>query len=173
MRALVRWISTVVVVLLAAVPALAGKVGFLDTQRAVQGVQEGRRQLAILDAWATQKGDEVAALKNRVDQLTRELDEQRRVASAEAVTRLEGDLLKAQRALEDSRRIVRREFDDKQRELLAEVANRVRNVASEYAAANGFDAVFALDSQPLVYVSDSAVITDAVIRLYDERYPVE
>ncbi len=66
-----------------------------------------------------------------------------------------------------------REFDAKQRELLAEVATRIRNVASEYAAANGFDAVFALDSQPLVYIADSAIITNAVIRLYDEKYPVD
>ncbi len=172
MRVLARWILTLVVVC-AALPAVAGNVGFLDTQRAVRSVKEGQRQLAILDAWATKKGDEVEALKNRVDQLTRELAEQRRVASAEAIARLEGDLLQAQRAFEDSGRNVRREFDDKQRELVAEVATRVRTVASEYAAANGFDAIVSLESLPLVYLADSAVITDAVIRLYDERYPIE
>ncbi len=29
-----------------------------------------------------------------------------------------------------------------------------------------------LESQPLVHIANSAVITDAVIQLYDERYPV-
>ena len=46
-------------------------------------------------------------------------------------------------------------------------------MASDYAEANGFDAIFMLESQPLVYIVDSAVITDAVIRLYDERFPIE
>ncbi|MCJ7753785.1 MAG: OmpH family outer membrane protein [Thermoanaerobaculales bacterium] len=172
MKALGRWISTVVV-MFAAVPAVAGNVGFLDTQGAIRGVQEGRRQLAILDVWANQKSDEVEALKNRVDVLTRQLTEQRPIASQEAIERLEADLLQAQRDFEDAGRTLKRDFDAKQRELLSEVAIRVRNVASEYAAANGFDAIFALDSQPLVYIADSSVITNAVIRLYDEKYPVE
>ena len=51
MQALARWISVLVIVA-AAAPAAAGKVGFLDTQGAIRGVAEGRRQLAILDAWA-------------------------------------------------------------------------------------------------------------------------
>jgi Skp family chaperone for outer membrane proteins len=172
MKALGRWISTVVLVC-AAVPAVAGNVGFLDTQGAIRRVQEGRRQLAILDAWANQKSDEIEAMKARVDQLTRQLAEQRPVASEETIARLEGDLLQAQRNLEDAGRTLQRDFDAKQRELLADVAVRVRNVAGEYAAANGFDAIFALDSQPLVYLADSSVITDAVVRLYDEKYPVE
>jgi hypothetical protein len=55
---------------------------------------------------------------------------------------------------------------------LAQVATRIRDLAGEYAAANGFDAIFMFESTPLVYVAESAVITDAVIRLYDQRYPV-
>ena len=58
-------------------------------------------------------------------------------------------------------------------ELLDQVATRVRDIASEYAEANGFDAIFPFESQPLVYVSESLIITEAVIQLYDERYPVD
>lgn len=172
MRVFARSISAFVVVF-SALSAGAGTVGFLDTERAIQGVAEGRRQLAILDAWANQKSDEVEALRDRVTALGRQLEEQRPVASEETIARLERDLLQAQRDLEDAGRTLRRDFEAKQRELLAEVAVRVRTVASEYGASKGFEAIFALDAQPLIYIADSAVITDAVIRLYDERYPVE
>jgi Skp family chaperone for outer membrane proteins len=172
MRVNIRWIVGIVVAALAA-PVAAGNIGFMDTEGAIRGVQEGRRQLAILDAWANQKSDEVEALRNRVADLSRQLDEQRQIASAEAVAKLEADLLQAQRDLEDAGRTLRHDFEAKQRELLAEVAIRVRTVAGEYGEANGFDAIFSLDAQPLVYIADSAVITDEVIRIYDERYPVE
>ncbi len=172
MKALAGWISTLFVVFVAA-PVAAGNVGFLDTEEAIRNVQEGKRQLAILDAWAGQKSDQVGGLENHVAELTQQLRSQRAVASEETTARLEKDLLQAQRDLEDAQRVVRREFEVKQRELLAEVATRIRDVASEYAAANGIDAVFALDTQPLVYIADSAVITKAVIRLYDEKYPVD
>ena len=52
------------------------------------------------------------------------------------------------------------------------VATRVRDLAGEYASSNGFDAIFMLESQPLVYIANSAIITDAVIKLYDERFPI-
>ncbi len=172
MQALARWISALVIVA-AAAPATAGRVGFLDTQGAIRGVAEGRRQLAILDAWANQRSDQYEAVQQRVTELGRQLEAQRPVASAETLARLERELVQAQRDLEDAGRNLRRDLEAKQRELLAAVATRVREIASEYAAANGFDAVFSIEAQPLIYIADSVVITDAVIRLYDERFPVE
>ena len=163
----------VFVVVVAAIPAMAGNIGFLDTDGVIKTVKEGRRQLEALNAWANQKSDEVEAVRDRVARLNQQLNSQRAVASADAIRQLEKDLLQAQRNLEDAARVLKAEFDGKQDELLTPVAVRVRDVATEYAEANGFDAIFPLDEQPLVYVAKSAVITDAVIRLYDERYPVD
>jgi len=172
MQVFVRWILVLVAVF-AAIPAVAGKIGFLDTERAIKTVKEGQMQYQALDAWANERSDDVEAMQDHVAELTRQLNAQRNVASSDAVNQLETDLLQAQRDLEDAGRALRRDFDAAQRELLAQVATRVREVASEYAAANDFDAVFMFESQPLVYVADSAIITNAVIRLYNEKYPVD
>jgi len=151
---------------------MAGNVGFLDTERAIKTVKEGQRQLQILDEWATQKSNDVEQMQSRVAELTQQLNAQRTVASADAIRKLEDNLLVAQRNVEDAGRALQRDFEAKQRELLALVATRVRDLAGEYASANGFDAIFMLESQPLVYIANSAVITDPVIQLYDERYPI-
>jgi len=172
MQTFVRWILTLVVVF-AAIPVAAGTIGFLDTDRAIKTVREGRIQYQALDTWASQRSDEVEAMQNRVAELTRQLESARAVASAEAIRKLENELLQAQRDFEDAARSLQPDFERKQRELLSEVAAKVRNVAGAYAEANGIDAIFMLESQPLVYVAESAVITDAVIRLYDERFPIE
>jgi Skp family chaperone for outer membrane proteins len=160
-------------VICAAIPAAAGNIGFLDTERAIKAVKEGQRQLQILDDWANQRADEVERIQSRVAELTQQLNTQRTVATDEVIRGLEDDLLKAQREFEDAGRALQRDFDAKQRELLALVATRVRDLAGEYAEANGFDAVFMLESQPLVYIANSALITDAVVRLYDERFPID
>lgn len=172
MRINVRWIFTCAAVL-AAIPAVAGNVGFLDSERAIKTVKEGQRQLRILDEWATQKSDEVETMQGRVTELQQQLNAQRTVASTEAIQQIEIELLQAQRAFEDAGRTLQRDFEAKQRELLSQVATRVRDLAGEYAAANGFDAIFMLESQPLIYIAESSVITDAVIRLYDERFPID
>jgi Skp family chaperone for outer membrane proteins len=172
MQAFVRWILILVAVF-AAIPAVAGKVGFLDTERAIKTVKEGQRQYQALDAWGNQRSDEVEAMQDHVAELAREFNAQRAVASSDAIGQLEKELLQAQRDLEDAGRALQRDFDVAQREFLARVATRVREVASEYAAANDFDAIFMFESQPLVYVADSALITNAVIQLYNKKYPVD
>ncbi len=172
MQIIVRWI-VILFAVFAAIPAVAGNVGFLDTEGAIKTVKEGQRQYQALDAWANQRAEEVEAIQNRVTELTQQLNTQRTVASTDAIRQLERDLLQAQRDLEDAGRTLQRNFEAKKMELLARVATRVRDLAGEYAAANGFDAIFMFESQPLVYVAESALITDAVIRLYDERFPIE
>jgi len=172
MQIIVRWI-TVLTAVFAAIPAVAGNIGFLDTERAIKTVKEGQRQFQALDAWANQRAAEVEAIRNGVTELTQRLENQRTIASTDVIRQLENDLLKAQRELEDAGRTLQRDFEAKQMELLARVATRVRDVAGEYAAANDIDAIFLFESQPLVYVSESALITDAVIRLYDEQFPIE
>jgi Skp family chaperone for outer membrane proteins len=172
MKNTVRWMLTVLVVC-AAIPVVAGDVGFLDSERAIKTVKEGQRQVQILDDWANQRSDEVERMQTRVAELAQQLEGQRSVASDEAVRALERELLMAEREFEDAGRTLQRDFEAKQRELLALVATRVRDLAGEYAVANGFDAVFMLESQPLVYISNSVIITDAVIQLYNERFPVD
>jgi Skp family chaperone for outer membrane proteins len=171
MQVFVRGILTLVATF-AAIPVVAGNVGFLDSERAIKTVKEGQRQLRILDEWATQKSNEVETMQGRVAELQQQLNAQRTVASTEAIQQIEKELLQAQRVFEDAGRTLQRDFEAKQRELLSQVATRVRDLAGEYAAANGFDAIFMLESQPLIYIAESSVITDAVIRLYDERFPI-
>jgi Skp family chaperone for outer membrane proteins len=156
-----------------AVPTLAGNVGFLDAERAVASVEEGQRQLQALEAWANPKRQELQTMQNRVAELTQQLNTQRTIASAEAIGELESELLQSRRAFEDAGRAFNRDLESKQNEFLAQVATRVGSVASEYAEANGLDAVFVLNAQPLVYVAEGADITDIVIQVYDEKYPID
>ena len=171
MHIITRWILVCVAVC-TAIPTFAGDVGFLDAERAVGSVKEGQRQLQALEAWGSPKRQQVEALRTRVADLTQQVAAQRNVASADVIKELENDLLKARRDFEDVGRAFNRDMESKQNEFLSQVATQIGAIASEYAAANGFDAVFVLNAQPLVYVADSVNITDAVIKLYDERYPI-
>jgi Skp family chaperone for outer membrane proteins len=163
----------VVLTICVALPAAAGNIGFLDAERAVGSVKEGQRQLQALEAWANPKRRELESMQTRVAELTQQLNAQRTIASAEAISQLEKELVQARRDFEDAGRAFNRDLESKQNEFLAQVATRVGTVASEYAAANGFDAIFVLNAQPLVFVAEGADITDTVIKVYDEKYPVD
>ena len=94
------------------------------------------------------------------------------MAAEEALQQLKEQELDARRVYEDAARSFQRQLEAKQNEFLGDVAVKVGTVASEYGEANGFDAIFVLNAQPLVYLSESADLTDTIIKLYDERFPV-
>ena len=95
------------------------------------------------------------------------------MAADDVLRELDNRAREAARRFEDERRSFQRELEQKQEEFLADVAVKVGAVASDYGRANDFDAIFVLNAQPLIYVADAADLTETVIRLYDERFPVD
>jgi Skp family chaperone for outer membrane proteins len=159
--------------LLVAATATAGKIGFVDAERAVATVKQGQAKLKELDEWARPERERIEGLRTRVTDLRTRISQQGDVASADSLQSLRDQELQARRAYEDARREFERQLDQKQNELLGDVAVKVGTVASDYGRANDYDAIFVLKAQPLIYVADSADLTDLVIRLYDERYPLK
>ncbi len=156
-----------------AAPAAAGKIGFLDAERAVATVDEGKVQVQAFQDWAVPRREQIEQLRSRVAELSSQLEAQRNGGSADAVSKLETDLIRARRDLEDAGRSFNRDFEQKQDEFLGEVARKVGEVASEYGRENGFDAIFLYNAQPLAFIAEGANVTDIVIERYNQRFPVE
>lgn len=166
-----RW-WTIPILLMAATVAGAGSVAFVDAERAVTQVDEGRRQLAALERWAEPRRQQVAELEGRLGEVRGRLSKQAAVASEETLAKLRAEETEVRRQLEEARRQFERDLGRKQDEFLADVAVKLGAVASAYGREQGFDAIFVLNAQPLIYVAESADVTDTVIRLYNERFPV-
>lgn len=159
------------VVLSTTTAAFAGKIGFVDAERAVVTVEQGKVKAAELEAWAQPERQKVEALADKANAARQQLTAQARVASPEILAQLQEDDRRATRAFEDARREFERKLERKQNEFLADVAVKVGQVAGDYAKANDFDAIFVLKAQPIIYVAPAADLTDTVIRLYNERFP--
>ena len=170
-----RNIGILVIMLMAVAvgPASAGKIGFVDAERAVMQVEEGQSKVKQLEAWAQPQQKRVEDAAARVAEIRQEITRQRSVGSKETLDRLGRDELDARRLFEDAKRNFERDLSAKQDEFFAEVALKVGRVASDYGKANGFDAILVLKAQPIIYISDEANLTDLVIRLYNQRFPVQ
>ena len=166
-----RHAAMLATLLLITTPVIAGSVGFLDAERAVASVKEGQTKLREFEAWAEPERQRVEALRTKMNDLRQQINQQAAVAAEESLEEMRQQEVDARREYEEAARAFQRQLETKQNEFLGEVAVRVGTVASEYGEANGLDAIFVLNAQPLVFVSDSADITDTIIKLYDERYP--
>ena len=153
-------------------PAFAGKIGFVDAERAVMQVKEGQAELKKLEQWVQPQREILERGAAKVNEVRERINSQQAVASAETLEALQREELDARRELEDLQRKFDREAEAKQQEFFGSIAKKVGTVTSDYGKANGYDAIFILQAQPLIYINEAANLTETVIRLYDERFPV-
>jgi Skp family chaperone for outer membrane proteins len=169
-RVIVPIIVTLLV--LAALPVSAGKIGFVNAEQAIAAVEEGQAKFAELKEWQAPYTARLDQLRDQILALRQQLSSAQATASPEELKQIEDQELVARRAFEDERREYERELEVKKNEFLAGIAAKIGEVGSEYAEANGFDAVFLMTGQPMMYVADSADLTPIIIELYNERFPV-
>ncbi|HVN75179.1 MAG TPA: OmpH family outer membrane protein [Thermoanaerobaculaceae bacterium] len=148
------------------------KIAFVYVQRALAASEEGKARLKDLDTWARPRQDELAKLDKEINDLKGELIAKQGVASDDAIADLNKRIVAKQREFEDKQRTGKRDFESRQQALLKELGGKLQDLINKYADENHYTAVFIFNPDQLAYLSRSADITDVVIKLYNERYPV-
>jgi len=148
------------------------KIGFVDVERALASTGEGRAQLKALDEWARPRRDEINRLGQELSDLQREIMSKQGAASEDALADLNRQYVAKKRELEDKQRDAKRDFDQRQTTVLKELGGKLQDVITKYADTNRFTAVFILKTDELAYLAKTAELTDIVVKLYNERYPL-
>jgi outer membrane protein len=162
----------VVSLLLGAGVASAAKIGFVEVERAIATVEEGKVAFRALEEWAQPRRNALEALGREVSELQQQLQQQAGVASREALERMQQQLRDLGRRFEDEQRAFARDLDVKQNELLRDVARKINVVVTDYGTENDYEAIFIFKDRTLIYLSDGANLTDLIIGLYNERFPL-
>ncbi len=156
---------------LGAAPAFAGKVGFVEVERAVATVKEGQRALKKLEAWAKPKRHEVTQIQLEAQKAMDRVKKEASVVDEDTLKKLRDQAIEAQRRAQDATREFNRELDERQTQVMAELAQKMRKVVEDYAKAHDFDVVFVFKPGTVIYMKDSVDLTDVIIREYDQRFP--
>jgi len=151
----------------------AVKIGFVDVERAIAMIDEGKNQARGLEEWARPRQEELAMLGKEINDLQGEIQSTRGVASEEQTADLNRKLISAQRAFEDRQRVSKRDFEEKQEQILKELGGKLQEVIATWAAANKFTVVFILKGNDVAYLAASADVTDTIITLYNEKHPIK
>ena len=171
MRDVLSWIL-VIAMCLCAGTAVAGKIGFVEVERAVVTVDEGKAKLKELEEWSLPRRQHLEDLRGRDAELQQNLAQQRTVATEDALKRIQEEQIEARRRLEDAVLQFKRDLDAKQNEALQDVARKLNIVITDYAEANDYEAVFIFKDRTLIYLDETAELTETVIRLYNQRFPL-
>jgi len=163
--------------LLAQAPAAgtggAGKVAVINVQAAIANTAEGKQASAELQTQFSPRQTELQNLQKQIEDLRQRLQAGANTLSPEEQARLQrqGETLtkQAQRKQED--------YNEDVQNALGEVRDRIGrklvDVLDRYARENSYSAIFDSSSQasPVLYAQND--VTQDIVKLYDQAYPVK
>ena len=159
-----------------ATPAAAStKVGAIDVQAAIVATAEGKQASAELQSKFAPRQTELENLNKQINDIRQRLQAGANTLSPEEQGRLQrqGELLTRQ--LERKQNEYQEDVNAEQGEVIDRIGRKMVDVLNRYARENGFVAVFNSSAQnsPLIYKSEQIDITQDIIRLYDQAYPIK
>ncbi|MCS7181504.1 MAG: OmpH family outer membrane protein [Thermoanaerobaculum sp.] len=147
------------------------KIAFVDVQRALLSIEEGKAKRKELQDWAAPRQQELQRLDQEIQTLQQELGAKQQTATLDQLSELNRRLTAKKREFEDKQRQYSRELEEKQNEVLRALGQKLEQLLAEYASSEKYTAVFILQPEQVAFVATSADITDKLIQLYNQKYP--
>src|SRR4051794_33839145 len=156
--------------LLVAVPARAQamKIGYVDVQRAVQEVEEGRAARTHLQQELQHKRADLDKKRADLEKMKADYEKQAPVLSDEAKRKRQEDLQKAFADAQNAAGQMQEELSGKEQEAMQNISKRLLQVVAEVSDKESF--TFVLDKAALLYAPAASDVTNEVVRRYNERF---
>jgi outer membrane protein len=154
-----------------AAPAGPAKIAVIAFQVAVGQTNEGLRNFADLQKKYAPKEEQLKALNDEIDSLTKQLQTQGSALSdverAKRATAIDEKKKKLDRDAEDARN----DFQQEMQDMYSGLASKVYDVLSSYAQQQGYTLVLDISQQqsPVLWANESTNITKAVIDAYNVK----
>lgn len=160
-------------VLLHAPAAFAAEplIGYVDLNRAIEAVEDGRRAKAELQETFKKKQAELSKREEELNELKKAIEAQMSVAAETPETRAK------MVEFETKRRELGQIFMKEQQELaqleqkaLAAIAAKMRAIVETVGKEGGYALILEISGNRLLYAKDHLDLTNEVIRKYNQKY---
>jgi len=151
------------------------KVGVINMQAAITGTAEGKQAAAELQSQFAPRQAELQDMQKQIEDDQSRLRTGQTTLSDEEQARLTRDYNTMTRKLQRKSQEDQDDFNDAQQDLINKIGRKMVDVLDKYAKDGGYAVVLDSSSQqtPIIYEANQVDITQEIIRLYDQAYPVK
>lgn len=158
-----------------AAPSGQMKIAILNVRQAIVTTAEGKQASAQLQSQFSSQQNDLQNMQKQITDLQNRISNSHGTLSDDEQSRLQrqGELLtrQFQRKQDDLNEAV----NAAQSDVIDNIGRKMLDVLDRYARENGYTAVFDTSAQgsPVVYGSSQIDITNEIVRLYDQAYPIK
>ena len=147
------------------------RLGFINLERALAEVQEGKSLFGELQGFIDKKNQE---LKTRQDDLAKrqeQLRTQERTLSEESKLEIQKDIEEKRTALTRFQEDTSKEIDRRQNANVQRIGQKMQPIIQAYAKEKALTAIVIWSPQLYAYVDETVNVTDEIIKRYDSQNP--
>lgn len=152
-----------------------GKVGVINIQAAIASSAEGKQAAAELQSQFAPRMNELQNLQKQIEELRNRLQTGQSTLSDEEKARLtrEGD--QSTRTYQRKQQELQDDTNEAQQDVVNRIGRKLVDILNKYSKENGYSIVLDDSSQqtPVIYAANQIDVTQDIIRLYDQSYPVK
>lgn len=151
------------------------KVGVINMQAAITGTAEGKQAGAELQSQFTPRQTELQNLQKQAEDDQNRLRTGQSTLSEEEQARLSNEYTRLQRTIQRKSQEAQDDLNEAQQDIVNRIGRKLVDVLSKYAKDNAYAVVLDSSSQqtPILYEANQVDVTQDIIRLYDQAYPVK
>lgn len=159
----------------AATAPAPSKVAVISLQAAILGTAEGKQASEELRAQFAPRQTELQNLQKQIEDIQRRAQAGTNTLSDEAKAQLQQQYSTLSRRYQREQQDLTDDGNDANQVAINKIGQKMMAILDKFAKANGYGVVIDESAQntPVVYAANQADITQQIIKLYDDAYPVK
>ena len=152
-----------------------GKVAIINLRGAIGSTAEGKQASAELQSQFAPRSAEIDNLSKQINDLQQKLQAGQGKLSQDEEARLTQQGQRLTQQLDRRRNDFQEDAGAAQQEVFERIGRKMVDVLDRFARENGYAVVLDTSGQnsPILYASNQVDVTQDIIRLYDQAYPVK
>ena len=153
----------------------ATKVGVINIQAAIAGTAEGKQAAAELQSQFSPRTNELQNLQKQIQDLGARVQNGQTTLSDEEKARLQRQYEQQSRLFQRKQQEFQDDSNDAQQDVVNRIGRKMIDVIDKYSKENNYSVILDESSQqtPVIYAANQIDVTQDIIRLYDQSYPVK
>jgi outer membrane protein len=155
--------------------ATPGKVGVINIRGAIGNTAEGKQASAELQSQFASRQTELENLNKQINDLRQRLAACEGKCSQDEIGRLTQQGQKSTQRFDRLNNELNEDVQSAQGEVIDRIGRKMVDVLDRYSRENGFTLVLDSSAQntPILFASTQIDVTQDIVRLYDQAYPVK
>jgi len=151
------------------------KVGVINIQAAIAGTAEGKQAAAELQSQFSPRTTDLQNMQKQIQDISARVQNGQTTLSDEEKARLQRQYEQLSRAFQRKQQEFQDDTNDAQQDVVNRIGRKMIDVIDKYSKENNYSVILDESSQqtPVIYAANQIDVTQDIIRLYDQSYPVK